>query len=185
MKNINEYIETSSGIAFYPYSPRVEDININDVAHAISQLCRFGGHCRHFYSVAQHSIWVAKYLKEIGAAPIVQLYGLLHDATEGYMVDIPSPIKKQLNLYKRAEDKLHVLIWDALGIKQPSEEEWRQVKEVDVLLQHHEANCLLPKASWADKSIQLDIVMIQEEKISDVKEEFLALWEELRKRSFC
>ncbi|MEX3623697.1 hypothetical protein [Viridibacillus arvi] len=171
-----DYIETSSGIAFYPYDPKIEDINVLDIAQSISQLCRFGGHTKHFYSVAQHSIWVYKYLKENGASPLVQLYGLLHDATEGYMVDLPTPIKKHLTKYKAAEDNLHDVIWDALKIKHPSCEQWKQVKEVDMLLQHHEANFLLPKAAWSDKTVKLESVYIQEEKMSDVKEEFLLLY---------
>jgi uncharacterized protein len=182
LQNKNDYIETFSGIPFDPFHPSVKDINIIDIAHAISQTCRFGGHCKHFYSVAQHSILVSKLLKDSGASIEVQLYGLLHDATEGYMVDLPSPIKKQLPYYKKAEKHLQTLIWKALGIRKPTEEEWKQVKKADKLLQQHEANQLLLYASWADPTINLENIIIQNEPIEKVKKQFLDLYHYLRKQ---
>lgn len=176
----DDYIETYSGVSFYPFQPKVEDINIEDISHAISQICRFGGHCKHFYSVGQHSILVAKLLKDWGASTDVQLYGLLHDGTEGYMIDLPSPIKKHLPAYKQAENQLHDIIWRALDIRMPTEEEWKQVKKADILMQHHEANQLLSKASWADPTIHLDNIEIQIEQIEIVKERFLQLYKILK-----
>lgn len=178
----NEFIETSSGRAFYPYAPKEEQINIDDIAHALSHLCRFGGHCKFFYSVGQHSILVSDYLKQEGHSSLIQLYGLLHDATEGYMVDIPSPIKQGLSDYKKAEDVLHGVIWSALGLPHPTKEEWALIKEVDVLFQHHEANTLLPKASWADPTIKIDYLVLKEEKMSEVRDDFLTLYKQLYKK---
>lgn len=173
-----KYIETSSGKAFYPYNPAAEQIDINDIAHAISQLCRFGGHSKQFYSVAQHSILVSKYLRDNGESPVIQLYGLLHDATEGYMVDLPTPIKQLLPDYRAAEDRLHDIIWEALGLQKPTEEEWKVVKNADIQFQNYEATILLPVASWADKTVKLDYEL-KEELISDVKAEFLSLYHQL------
>lgn len=177
----SDYIETYTGIAFFPFEPKVEDIHIEDIAHAISQVCRFGGHCKHFYSVGQHSILVAKLLKDWGESPQVQLYGLLHDTTEGYLVDLPSPIKKHLHTYKKAETYLHEIIWQALDIRKPTEEEWKIVKKADKLIQHHEANQLLSKASWADPSVFLENIVINKVPMEEVKKQFLNLYETLRK----
>lgn len=176
----NDYIETFTGVLFFPFQPKADDICIEDIAHAISQICRFGGHSKHFYSVGQHSILVAKLLKEWGESTDVQLYGLLHDGTEGYMIDLPSPIKKYLPAYKQAENELHDIIWKGLNIRKPTDEEWKQVKKADTLLQHHEAKQLLSRASWADPSIHLDNIVIQEEPMKEVERRFLHLYEYLR-----
>lgn len=75
-------------------------IDIRDIAHALSHQCRFTGHTRVFYSVAQHSVWVAQYLRDTLHAPVeVQFIGLMHDAGEAYLVDVPRPIKAVLKDY--------------------------------------------------------------------------------------
>lgn len=177
------FIETASGIAFYPYQPKTDQININDISHALSHLCRFGGHSKFFYSVAQHSILVSEYLKREGRSPLIQLYGLLHDASEGYLVDLPSPLKKGMPDYVEIEKGLQMIIWDALGIPVPSDEINKVIKDVDVLFQNYEANILLPVAAWADKSVSIKQLEIREEKMSDVRTKFLARFNELIKQT--
>lgn len=82
------WIETVSGRRFYPFSPRVEDIIPDDIAHALSLLCRFNGHTRTFYSVAQHSVIVSHAVPQEDAP-----WGLLHDAAEAYIGDLAHPVK--------------------------------------------------------------------------------------------
>jgi uncharacterized protein len=84
-----DWIQTYTGKQFWPLSPLPEDIVIEDIAHALSMQCRFGGHVRTFYSVAQHSVHVSLLVE-----PQYALWGLLHDAAEAYLVDLPRPIKK-------------------------------------------------------------------------------------------
>lgn len=103
----HDWIQTYSGVAFPFLRPRREHIKLEDVAHALSNLCRFGGHTREFFSVAQHSVLVATILAEDRGwtwdSPIVRL-GLLHDAAEAYLVDVPRPIKQYLAEYKVIEE---------------------------------------------------------------------------------
>ena len=99
------WMMTYSGRPFYPYDLRHEDFHIEDIAHALSMLCRYGGHCRHFYSVAEHSVHVS-YL----VPPEHALTGLMHDATEAYLVDMPRPIKAGFPQYKEMEAKLWTFI---------------------------------------------------------------------------
>lgn len=95
------WISTYSGKRFYPTNLEKSDIDINDIAHSLSNMCRFGGHSTRFYSVAEHSVLVSRSLPEKYA-----LWGLLHDATEAYLVDIPSPVKQLFPEYKGLENEL-------------------------------------------------------------------------------
>jgi hypothetical protein len=88
-----------TGRQFWPLSPRVEDIDIDDIAHALSNLCRFGGHCRQFYSVAQHSVLVSRLVPRHLA-----FIGLMHDATEAYIGDMVRPLKYSLSQFLEIEE---------------------------------------------------------------------------------
>jgi hypothetical protein len=105
------WIQTYSGVEFHPLSPRIVDIHIEDIAHGLSHICRFAGHVRKFYSVAEHSVRVSYEVERLGG-PALALEGLLHDATEAYIVDIPSPIKKSRHLagYRDVEVALDMAI---------------------------------------------------------------------------
>ncbi|MBF0401346.1 MAG: phosphohydrolase [Magnetococcales bacterium] len=85
------WIQTFTGRQFWPQDARKNDINIRDIAHSLSMKCRFNGHCRAFYSVAEHSVHVSRIV-----APEFALWGLLHDAAESYISDVPRPIKSNL-----------------------------------------------------------------------------------------
>ena len=95
------WMQTYSGIQFWPLDPRPDEICIQDIAHALSNMCRYAGHCRGFYSVAEHSILVSQVVPEEHA-----FAALMHDATEAYLVDVPRPIKGYLGGYHEYEDAL-------------------------------------------------------------------------------
>lgn len=96
-----DWIQTAMGRQFWPMDPRPNEVFIDDIAHALSLLCRFGGHCLRFYSVAEHSVLLSQL-----AEPRDKLWALLHDASEAYLVDVPRPIKRFLGGYREAEDKV-------------------------------------------------------------------------------
>lgn len=101
MNGRGDWIQTATGRQFWPMDPRPDDVCIDDIAHALSLLCRFGGHCLRFYSVAEHCVLLARV-----APPEFGLWALLHDASEAYLVDVPRPIKPFLVGYSEAEDKI-------------------------------------------------------------------------------
>ena len=105
-------LTTYSGILVDVLNPMPSDFEIYDIAHSLSQLCRFGGHSREFYSVAQHSIRVAAELPSG-----LQLAGLLHDASEAYLIDVPRPVKKHLPEYCKIEEHLLDVLFKQFGIK--------------------------------------------------------------------
>lgn len=88
--------QIAHGRAFYPLDPRPQDIFIEDIAESLSKICRFIGHTREFYSVAQHSVMVSRIVA--GLAPEHARWGLLHDAAEAYIGDITRPVKKALDM---------------------------------------------------------------------------------------
>lgn len=146
------FIETFTGVSFRPFEPVVEDIRINDIAHALSNQCRFSGHVRHFYSVAEHSVRVSRLVERLGHPPIVQLWGLLHDASEAYMVDLPTPLKAHPvfgALYREAEARLMVAI--ARRFQLPGTEP-RAVRFADAVMLATEVRDLMPGRleHWAD-----------------------------------
>ena len=113
------FIQTVSGRRVDPFAPRVEEIDLGDIAQALSNQCRFGGHCRRFYSVAQHACVVADAVGAEGADATAQLWGLLHDASEAYLVDLPHPLKHRSELrrlYREAEALLQDVICRRFGL---------------------------------------------------------------------
>lgn len=97
-------IETISGRRFGYDEPRANRVYIPDVAHALGNQCRFAGHTRRFYSVAEHCLNVWSYgAHDFG--PYWRLAALLHDAAEAFVVDLPSPLKHRPGMeeYKRVE----------------------------------------------------------------------------------
>lgn len=94
-------MQTATGRKFWPLDPRPNEVCIEDIAHALSMLCRFGGHCLRFYSVAEHSVLLAR------AAPGPhKLWALLHDAAEAYVLDMVRPVKPHLVGYSEIEARV-------------------------------------------------------------------------------
>ncbi len=110
-------IRTASGIYMNVFEPTPDMICIEDIAHALSHQCRFGGHLPRFYSVAQHSFLCSRLVGDTD--PAEALAGLLHDAGEAYLMDMPSPIKRRLTNYKEIEDKLMMVIAQKFGFAYP------------------------------------------------------------------
>lgn len=113
----NGKIRTYSGKYIDPFNPNPDDICIEDIAHALSNQCRFAGHTQRFYSVAQHSLFVMNVVHTK-----YKLQALMHDASEAYLLDIPTPIKMKLPAYKAAEDGLMIAIAAKFGFDWPMSE---------------------------------------------------------------
>jgi 5'-deoxynucleotidase YfbR-like HD superfamily hydrolase len=116
---VNPAIQTYSGRRFSPLEPVAEDIDVEDIAHALSNQCRFGGHCRAFYSVAQHSCVVSDVVGALDASPDDRLWALLHDASEAYLLDLPHPLKHGTVLgtaYRAIEAPLQAAILERFGL---------------------------------------------------------------------
>jgi len=116
-----DWMQTASGKQFWPIDPRPEEIDIQDIAHALSMMCRYGGHCQRFYSVAEHSYIVSLHVPKEYA-----LWGLLHDASEAYLADIVKPAKPYIAGYKEAEARVMSAVCQRFGLHpvEPDEVKW-------------------------------------------------------------
>jgi uncharacterized protein len=112
VERIGKFIQVYSGERFWPIDPRPEEIKIEDIAHALSNQCRFSGHSEWHYSVAQHSVLVSAFTKD-------PLAGLMHDASEAYLADIPRPIKPSLPQYLEIEANIMKIIGQKFGFTVP------------------------------------------------------------------
>ena len=116
MSKTEEWIETFTQKCFFPFDPNPTLICIEDIAHSLAMTCRFNRHCRVFYSVAQHCVIVSEMVPAEDA-----LWGLLHDAGEAYLPDIPRPIKhkKELRSLVEAERKILKCVAQVFGLQLP------------------------------------------------------------------
>ena len=131
------WIQTYSGRRFNPTKPNPSAIVIQDIAHALSMQCRFSGHCREFYSVAQHCVLVSHICNSEDA-----LWGVLHDASEAYLVDVPRPLKHsgKFQAYLEMEEVMQRAICERFGL---SPVEPASVKRADKILLSTEARDLM------------------------------------------
>lgn len=129
----NPWIETYSGKHFHLLQPTGVEIDIEDIAHSLANMCRFGGHVKHFYSVAEHCVHVSTLTGNLD--------GLLHDASEAYVADIVSPLKPHLINYHHIENAIMLTIAKQYGILWPVSAD---TKDADVAQLKTEARHLLP-----------------------------------------
>lgn len=138
-KRYGDFIQTYSGIKFYPFDPKIEEIKLCDIIHALSFICRFVGHSQYFYSVAQHSVLVAEKCPKP-----YKMYGLLHDAAEAYISDIAHPIKrnKMFQPVRELENNLLDLIFKNFNVVRTKESD-EIIKNIDKRMLYTEKNFLM------------------------------------------
>lgn len=138
VKDNTAWIQTYNSHKFYPMDPDNEEneIDIEDIAHALSMQCRFNGHCHTFISVAQHSCEVCDLVFAETRSKELALWGLLHDAAEAYLSDIPKPIKKYLIGYEEAENTLLKKIIEKYGLIWPQPEIVSKYDMIMLLTEH-------------------------------------------------
>jgi hypothetical protein len=133
------WIQTNGGGRFYPLNPTAASIEIEDIAHALSNLCRFNGHCDRFYSVAEHSFLVSRMVP-----PEYRLEALLHDASEAYLCDVPRPLKHlpEFARYREIETEVQAEILARFDVF-PSPESIAAIHEADNRMLATEARDLM------------------------------------------
>lgn len=139
----NYEVETFSGRYVDTGNPSPESICIEDIAHALSSICRFGGHSLRFYSVAEHAVFVSRRIESEGYNSGVVMQGLHHDDAEAYLGDIPRPLKALLQpIYGLLSKQMDEAISVSLGLSNHAEYA-SLVKEADNFALLVEANHLM------------------------------------------
>lgn len=181
---MSDYIRTSSGVKFYPLNPDPQGILIEDIAHALSLLCRGNGHVKVFFSVGQHCIHCAKEAEQRGYSTRLILACLLHDASEAYLSDITRPVKQHLQDYCRYEEHLLEVIYKKFLGSPLSQEEQKLVKIIDDDMLYYDLRDLLNE--FVNKSVSgqeprtapvmYSSFSYKERPFKEVEEEYLSLF---------
>lgn len=138
----NPWNQTFSGLAFDLVKPDRSMVSIKDIAQSLANLCRFNGHCRRFYSVAEHSLYVSRAVPRPYA-----LQGLLHDATEAYVGDMVAPLKSILVDFKEVESRVREAVCARFGLA--VEMPWEvQIADKRMLSTELEYLLLPPPRDW-------------------------------------
>lgn len=173
-----DWMQTATGRQFWPVDPRADEIEIEDIAHALAMQCRYAGHCMRFYSVAEHSVLLSRAVSAENA-----MWALMHDASEAYLVDVPRPLKPFLPGYREAEDAVMRAVAERFGL---SPDMPREVKVADGRILADEAgqNMATPPVPWAYTGEPLGI-KLQYWSPEEAKRHFLNEFEALSQwRSF-
>jgi len=138
---VSAWIQTFSGLQFFPEAPRAQDVRIKDIAVSLSRTCRFRGHTLFFYSVAEHSILVSRLVHSD-----LRLAALLHDGAEAYMADLPAPIKRlpEMAPFRRMESRILHAIYSRYDVMYSHAE--ATIREADLAMLATERDTVMAKA---------------------------------------
>ena len=161
-------MNTYSGRKFDPMKIASEDVYLEDIAHALSLVCRGGGQIRWFYSVGQHSINCAHEALARGWSDRMALACLLHDASECYISDVIRPVKVHLQNYLEIESMIMDAIWSKFHLEDMTDELLEL--ELKTLMKGEKDREIIPLSSAPDLS---------ERTFSSVEKEFKELALEL------
>jgi hypothetical protein len=117
-ERVGDWMITSSGVRFFPRDPRPDEILIEDIAHHLARICRYGGAVEGYYSVAEHCCLMSDHFLKGRAAwhREAARFALLHDAAEAYIGDLIRPIKPSLPEFAAIEKPIEIMIWRKFGL---------------------------------------------------------------------
>ncbi len=153
------WIQTFTGKRFYPLAPLPEDICIEDIAHSLSNKCRFTGHVTEYYSVAQHSVLVSRAVPQED-----RLWGLMHDASEAYLADLAKPTKvlPEFKFFVEIEDRIQLVVCEKFGLSPIQPPSTHLADKRALMAEKRDLMIHIPESEW---QIQHPGVIPLEEKI--------------------
>jgi len=174
-----DFIVTFTKRKFSPFSAQEREIEIIDIAHALSLLCRANGHIRYFYSVAQHCLNCLNEAKARGLSLRIQMACLLHDASEAYLSDITRPVKRSLPQYRDIEEVLQQLIYRRFHLDQLTEEETDAVSKIDDSLLYYELLELMNEEIFDEKPELFSFPDLKQRDFTEIEAYYLAEYDSL------
>ncbi len=176
----SNYITTYTGLHVVPVDLKPGDIEIRDIAHALSLTTRGNGHVKTFFSVARHCIHCALEAGARGYTEDVVLACLLHDASEAYLSDIPSPLKPYLPEFNRYEDRIMDVVYTKYLGAPLTDEQYQKVKSVDRDMLYYDLLILLNEKSNRPAPVMASTFDYNERSFAEVEKQYLDLFESLR-----
>lgn len=189
------YMHTSSGEKHYPFAPKTEDVDIEVIAHHLATRARWAGATQHkdfqgkiFYSVAEHSVYVALYLEEIMRRPDLALCGLLHDGSEAYNGDLIRPLKYSAEFaepFQKVEALNEAVVAEKFGIQYPFPKEVKIADDAVCAMEYEQIVPRNAKEEWDLKLCSTDQIAPFRAEMMDpfaAKELFLRHFERLTTR---
>lgn len=125
---------TYEGKSFDYINPTAEMISIKDIRMSLSRLTRFLGHTHRNYTVGEHTFHCLVMAQKLGFTPREQLLVFVHDFTEAYVGDCPSPLKKLLPEFEHIERRVELAICRHIGISPPTQHEHIKIKKIDMTM---------------------------------------------------
>lgn len=175
-------MNTYTGLSVDPLELAPWQVRPEDVAHALSMLCRGCGHVRTFYSVAQHCLNCMREARSRGWSQRMQLACLVHDASEAYVSDIITPVKHRVSGYCDIEDNIEAAILERFGLGDLTEDERALAKDIDTALFTNEFAALVE--GWDGEASPLASVPdLTERPHTEVEAEWLDAFRELSIRT--
>ena len=153
-------LKTFTGRVFDYNNITKDSIDISDVMRALPSINRFLGHSMRPYSVAEHTIRGYNLCCKLGYTPLQKLHWLIHDFTEAYMGDCPTPLKQLLPEFSVYEEKVEMAILEHLGLEQLTEEEYNLMKRIDstMLVIEMRDLTLHDYKDYIDENVYLDML---------------------------
>lgn len=154
---IGDWMGMANGRRFWPLDPRAAEVDVDEIANALANLCRFGGRCRPFYSVAQHCLWVADQCATMWPDDSwLHVHALLHDAAEAFVGDVVSPLKPFVHVlrndrfeaFRDTEERVMRAIRAKLVLPTPTPLQVERIRAADVHALATEARDLMGNPQW-------------------------------------
>jgi 5'-deoxynucleotidase YfbR-like HD superfamily hydrolase len=180
-KRTGDFITTITGSHIYPMAKdqSVNQYTLFDTAHGLSRICRFNGHVKDHLSVGYHVLTVVEIVAYLGGNELEQLWALHHDDSESFFCDIPSPIKPYLLGYEEQEKLIQEAILKTFGIPIPTPDQYRIVKQADLIALHNEALVMTKHSQWADPTARLEFLDYKKITKNKVRKAYIKKHEEL------
>ena len=166
-------MNTYTGRQFDPLHMQTKDVCLEDIAHALSFLCRGGGQTLFFYSVAQHCLNCAREAKARKWPDRMVLACLLHDASEAYISDIIRPVKAHLSNYLEIEEQIMQVIWKRFGLDDLTKEEHSMWKQIDNEILSAELPALFPGEEGHKSAPLLSVPDLTNKPFAKIEQDFL------------
>ena len=167
------HFRTYTGKRFYPLDPRAEEIDIIDIAHSLSNMCRFTGHTKFFYPVSQHSVLVSDSLPKV-----YRKWGLLHDAAETYLFDCARPVKysEEMKAYRVIEERIMKEVARKFGLMWPEPDLVGAADDAIVVTEQHAL--FPPDEGWPLPPVTLHVPIHYWGQV-EAERQFLMAWQDI------